>query len=291
VCKEVRNSKRDGETAELSGGSESEEDAFGRMGLQTGMKSQWAKNKVDRSLVVSKKKNKKALSFDECLFSELSPEKAPIEIGEKISPEKATAVDDVLTKSVHNAFTGREMDFFPLHSSQTEKNVNDYKKKGKMPLFEDYQVSPSPWNHGILREGPVIRKDVGTIHAGLVPVPFHSAEDTYLEKGLDLSLNSYKTAQSYDGKHIPLVENRQSSLFTWQEGSSKNQAMRKATEIEHVGNFNFTSKIAQDAPFEKGIRSDPSTKRPSFKIPFLSEKQKYNFQVEIGGCSLMQKKV
>ncbi|KAL9400204.1 hypothetical protein Peur_009165 [Populus x canadensis] len=290
VCKEVRNSKRDGETAELSGGSESEEDAFGRMGLQTGMKSQWAKNKVDRSLVVSKKKNKKALSFDECLFSELSPEKAPIEIGEKISPEKATAVDDVLTKSAHNAFTGREMDFFPLHSSQMEKNVNDHKKKGKMPLFEDYQVSPSPWNHGILREGPVIRKDVGTIHTGLVPVPFHSAEDTYLEKGLDLSLNSYKTAQSYDGKHIPLVENRQSSLFTWQEGSSKNQAMRKAAEIEHVGNFNFNSKIAQDAPFEKGIRSDPSTKRPSFKIPFLSEKQKYNFQVEIGGCSLMQKK-
>ncbi|KAJ6745592.1 PROTEIN EMBRYONIC FLOWER 1 [Salix koriyanagi] len=148
--------------------------------------SQWPKNKVDRSLVVSKKKNKKALIFDECLSSELSPEKAPTEIGEKIEHDsKATAVDDVLTKSAHNEFTGREMDFFPLHSSQMETNVNDFKKKGKMPLFEDYQVSPTPWNHRILRDGPVIRKDVGTIHTGPVPVPvpFHSAKNTYLEKG------------------------------------------------------------------------------------------------------------
>ncbi|KAJ6406373.1 hypothetical protein OIU84_009984 [Salix udensis] len=293
VCKEVRNLQRDGETAELTGGSESEEDAFRRMGLQTGMKSQWPKNKVDRSLVVSKKKNKKALIFDECLSSELSPEKAPTEIGEKIEHDsKATAVDDVLTKSAHNEFTGREMDFFPLHSSQMETNVNDFKKKGKMPLFEDYQVSPTPWNHHILREGPLIRKDVGAIHTGPVPVPvpFHSAKNTYLEKGLDLSLNSYRTAQSYDGKHIPPVENRRSSLFTCKEGTSKNQAVMKAAEIEQVGNFNFTSRNSQDAPFEKGIHSDPSTRRPSFKIPFLSEKQKYTSQVEIGGCSLIQKK-
>ncbi|KAF9681123.1 hypothetical protein SADUNF_Sadunf06G0192800 [Salix dunnii] len=293
VCKEVRNLQRDGKTAELSGGSESEEDAFRRMGLQTGMKNQWPKNKVDRSLVVNKKKNKKALIFDECFSSELSPEKAPTEIGEKIGHDsKATAVDDVLTKSAHNAFTGREMDFFPLHSSQMEKNVNDFKKKGKMLLFEDYQVSPTPWNHGILREGPVIGKDVGTIHTGPVPVPvpFHSTKNTYLEKGLDLSLNSYRTAQSYDGKHISPVENRRSSLFTCKEGTSKNHAMMKAAEIEQVGNFNFTSRNSQDAPFEKGIHSDPSTRRPSFKIPFLGEKQKHISQVEIGGCSLMQKK-
>ncbi|KAJ6745593.1 PROTEIN EMBRYONIC FLOWER 1 [Salix koriyanagi] len=66
--------------------------------------------------------------------------------------------------------------------------------------------------------------------------------------------------------------------------------MMKAAEIEQVGNFNFTSRNSQDAPFEKGIHSDPSTRRPSFKIPFLSEKQKYTSQVEIGGCSLIQKK-
>jgi hypothetical protein len=160
-----------------------------------------------------------------------------------------------------------------------------------MPQFDDYQVSPTPWNHDILREGPVIRKDVGTINTGPVVFPFHSAQETSLEKGLDLSLNSYKTAQSYDGKHIPLVENRRSCLFTWQEGTSQIQAKRKASKIEHAGNISFTSKIAQDAPFEKGLHCDPNTKRPSFEMPFRREKQKYTSQVEIGGCSLMQKKV
>ncbi|CAK7353290.1 unnamed protein product [Dovyalis caffra] len=289
VCKEVRILKRDGETAELTVGSESEEDAFGRLGLQNGMKSQWAKNKVDRSPVVSKKKNKKALSFDECLSAELSQEHVGIEIGDKIGDNStATTVDGVFTKSAHNAFTGREMDLFPLHAPRMEKNVSDYKKKGKMPQFVDHQVSPSPWNHGILREDPVIRKDLETIQSGPVRVPFHSAQDTSLEKGLDLSLNSYNTAQSYDGKRNPLVESRQSSLFTWQEGTSKNQVMRRASEIDQ--NFSLSSKVVQDAPFEKRVQNDPSTKRPSFKMPFFSEKQKYTSPVEIGGCSLLRKK-
>eukprot|EP00258_Populus_trichocarpa_P030323 XP_024446342.1 protein EMBRYONIC FLOWER 1 isoform X3 [Populus trichocarpa] len=291
VCKEVGILKRDGESAEPIVASESEEDASGRMGLQTGMKIQWAKNKVDRSPIVSKKKNKKVPSFDECLSPDPSQENLPNEIGEKNGDNsRPIAVDGVLAKSVHNAFIGREMDLFPLPDPRMEKNVSEYKKKGKMPQFDDYQVSPTPWNHDILREGPVIRKDVGTINTGPVVFPFHSAQETSLEKGLDLSLNSYKTAQSYDGKHIPLVENRRSCLFTWQEGTSQIQAKRKASKIEHAGNISFTSKIAQDAPFEKGLHCDPNTKRPSFEMPFRREKQKYTSQVEIGGCSLMQKK-
>ncbi|KAJ6435052.1 hypothetical protein OIU84_000313 [Salix udensis] len=292
VCKEVRILKRDGESAEPTVASESEEDASVRMGLQAGMKIQWAKNKVDRSPIVSKKKNRKGPSFDECFSPDLSRENVPHEIEEKNGDNsRPSAADGVLAKSAHNAFIGREMDLFPFPDPRMEKNISDYKKKGKMPQFDDYQVSPTPWNHDILREGPEIRKDVGALNTGPVVFPFHSEQETSLEKkGLDLSLNSYKTAQSYDGKHIPQVENRQSGLFTWQERTSQIQAMRKAAEFEHVGNISFTSKIAQDAPFVKGLHSDPNTKRPDFEIPFRREKQKYTSQVEIGGASLMQKK-
>ncbi|KAJ6354530.1 hypothetical protein OIU77_005192 [Salix suchowensis] len=109
-----------------------------------------------------------------------------------------------------------------------EKNISDYKKKGKMPQFDDYQVSPpTPWNHDILREGPVIRKDVGAINTGPVVFPFHSEQETSLEKkGLDLSLNSYKTAQSYDGKHIPQIlkyhsaERSRNTLPKWKLGGA-----------------------------------------------------------------------
>ncbi|KAF9662224.1 hypothetical protein SADUNF_Sadunf18G0031000 [Salix dunnii] len=295
VCKEVRILQRDGESTEPIVASESKEDASVRMGSQAGMKIQWAKNKVDRSPIVSKKKNKKAPSFDECFPPDPPRENVPNEIEEKNGDNsRPSAVDGVLAKAAHNAFIGREMDLFPFPDPRMEKNISDYKKKGKMPQFDDYQVSPTPWNHDILREGPVIRKDVGEINTGPtgpVVFPFHSAQVTSLEKkGLDLSLNSYNTAQSYDGKHIPLVENRRSCLFTWQERTSQIPAMRKAAEFEHVGNISFTSKIAQDAPILKGLHSDPHTKRPAFEMPFCREKQKYTSQVEIGGASLMHKK-
>ncbi|KAG5225378.1 protein EMBRYONIC FLOWER [Salix suchowensis] len=187
------------------------------------------------------------------VFPQTCPRKCANEIEEKNGDNsRPSAVDGVLAKSAHNAFIGREMDLFPFPDPRMEKNIS----------------SPTPWNHDILREGPVIRKDAGAINTGPVVFPFHSEQETSLEKkGLDLSLNSYKTAQSYDGKHIPQVENRQSGLFTWQERTSQIQAMRKAAEFEH---------------FAKRLHSDPNTKRPDFEIPFRREKQKYTSQVKLG---------
>lgn len=288
LCKEDRILKTDVQNNAIAG-SESEEDALGRMGLQTGVKNNWTKCKVDRSPITVKKKNKKTLIFEEGLSLAPSKENLPNEIGEKIGDvSKGNAGDGVL---VENTFSGREMDLFPLPAQRMERKPSFGKKKNKMSQVDDSQVSLTPWNHGILKEGPMTRKDVEIIHARPMLGPFYSAEETSLEKGLNLSLSSCMTSQRYDMKYVPQVEARQNSLLTWQDGTSEDQVMRKAAEAKYIGNFGFTSKSAPDATFGRKIDNDLSSKQPTYKMPFFNEKPNYTSQVESGGCSVMRHKV
>ncbi|XP_058001785.1 protein EMBRYONIC FLOWER 1 isoform X2 [Hevea brasiliensis] len=261
VCKEVRTLKRDVEFTDAIA------KAFSRMHLQTSMKNNFTKRGIDGSPSIGKKKNKKSLIFNERSSLAFLQEKVPNEIANKTGDVSNSVVSDgVLLKLMHNEVTGREAEFLPL-SPQRMDRKSSFKKKNKMPQVDNLQASLIPWNHDMLKEYPINRKDVEFLQTEPVRLPFYSVPDASSEKGLNLSLNSYLTTQKYDMQHNLQVEGRRMSLITQQEGTAEDQVNKNAAETKHVGNFSFVSKLIPDVPFGKRVFDDLSSKRTTNRIP------------------------
>lgn len=285
ASKEAKILKRDLESTDAI------EKAFARMHLQTSLKNSCTKRRIDGSPSMGKKKNKKSLILNESSSLALIQENVPNGIGNKTGDASTSnAADGVMIKPMHNEVIGREADVFPL-STQDRKSL--FKKKSKMPQVDDPHASLIPWNHGMLKEDLISRKDVDFLQSEPLRLPFHSVQDTSSEKGLNLSLNSYLTKQKYDMRHNlpPQVEERRMSLITQQEGTAENLVNRNAAETKSIGNFNFASKSIPDMHYGKGVYSGLSSKRTINRMPFLNEKQNCTSQFDIGNCSHMQQKV
>ncbi|KAF2304461.1 hypothetical protein GH714_031691 [Hevea brasiliensis] len=279
ACKEARILKRDLESTDAI------EKAFARMHLQTSMKNGCTKRRIDGSPSIGKKKSKKSLISNESSSLAIIQEKVPNGIGNKTGDiSNGNAADGVLLKSMHNEVTDREADFFPL-STQRNDRKSSFKKKSKMPQVDDPQASLIPWNHGMLKEDLISRKDAEFLQTEPLRLPYHSAQVTASEKGLN-----HMTKQKYDMRHNLQVEDRRMSLITQQEGTAEDQVNRNAAETTYVGNFSFASKPILDIPCGKGEYIGMSSKRTTGRMPFHNEKQNYTSQFDIGNCSHLQQK-
>ncbi|KAJ4842968.1 hypothetical protein Tsubulata_017437 [Turnera subulata] len=288
ISKEVRILKRDAETPDAAKTSDLEKDESAQPDFQHTVKSQCIKRKSDRGVSAVKKKRKKTVISDELGPLEPSQSNQPNEVEEKTGDAAQSENDaDGQVNSVDNAFTGSEMDLFPLPTQKIDRKTYT----GKMPQIDDDHISLFAPNHGPLREGSITRKDSVPMDMGPEILSFNSAEDASVEQGLSLSLNSYMDTQRCDKDLTPQVAESQTSLLSWQERSSKDEAMRKAADSRFIGNFSLNEEPAQDLVFGKGLNSEQGNERSLGRMLFHGGKQNYTSQFEIGGCSLQQKDV
>ncbi|KAF2286966.1 hypothetical protein GH714_036379 [Hevea brasiliensis] len=218
VCKEVRTLKRDVEFTDAIA------KAFSRMHLQTNMKNNFTKRGIDGSPSIGKKKNKKSLIFNERSSLAFLQEKVPNEIANKTGDVSNSVVSDgVLLKLMHNEVTGREAEFLPL-SPQRMDRKSSFKKKNKMPEVDNLQASLIPWNHDMLKEYPINRKDV----------EFLQTEPHNLQ-----------------------VEGRRMSLITQQEGTAEDQNfVNTSGNMKTIGIQECSAATRKDSDSEQGTLDD-----------------------------------
>ncbi|XP_068313428.1 protein EMBRYONIC FLOWER 1-like isoform X1 [Pyrus communis] len=271
--RKVRTSKRDEETTRRVEDSELEEDAVARISLQADMRSNWNRSEIERILAVGKKKIMKSNDIGVC--SSLVPPKdvVPIEALDKVgSSSKGNATTIAFSIPAYDASTVREKDQIALPAPKAGRKSGSCKRKDKMPEVDNGLASLFPWP----TKGPNTRKDAEFMQTGH---PFHRAEDSPAEKGLDLSLNSYLSAQRDDRKSIPQSEDGFPSWSTRKDGTGKlDEFIRKNAEAN--ANLNRLPKPVSNAFSGKIGHDDRSSNFFTYSMPIPNEKQNYRSQVE-----------
>ncbi|XP_068339493.1 protein EMBRYONIC FLOWER 1 isoform X1 [Pyrus communis] len=276
--RKVKTSKRDEETTRSVADSELEEDAVARVSLQADMRSNWNGSENERIPAAGKKKIIKSNDIGAC--SSLVPPKdiVPIEALDKVgNSSKGNATTSASYSPAYDASTGRGMDQIALPAPKAGRKSGSCKRKGKMPEVDDGLASLFPW----LTKCPNTRKDVEFMQTGN---PFHRAEDAPAEKGLDLSLNSYLSAQRDDRKSIPQSQDGFPSWSIQKDGTGKlDEFIRKNAEAN--ANLTKLPKAISNAFSGKVGHDDLSSKIFTYSMSIPNEKQNYSPQVE-GSCLL-----
>ncbi|KAE8669091.1 Embryonic flower 1, putative isoform 2 [Hibiscus syriacus] len=257
--KNLKSFNRDAETADGITSSDSE-GTINRSSSQTPAKSNLVNAKVYKTSILGKKKNKKTQNFDEFPSLRLSRENLQNERQKKPLGDitKTDATDIVLNKSI-DVSTSSGLNPIPEFAAKAEKKSNLLKKKSKIHQDHDWQASRVPWNNGILREGPISRKDVEIRQTGNVAVPLEVTWDASAEKGLECSLSNCLPVKRYDAKYSTPIRDGQGQVLS--EYNTKRKDL----------NMNY---VSQAGAYDwKGMHVDLNSNQTTYKIPFLNEKQ------------------
>ncbi|GMI89319.1 embryonic flower 1 [Hibiscus trionum] len=256
--KNLKSFNRDAETTDGITSSDSE-GTTNRSSSQTPAKSNLVNARVNKSLILGKKKIKKSQNFDEFLSLRLSRDNLQKErqknpLGDTT---KSDVIDIVLNKS-NGVSTGSGLNPVPESVAKAEKKSTLLKKKSKIHQDHDWQASRVPWNNGILREGPVLRENVEMGQTENVAVPFEVTRDALAEKGLQFSLSNCLPAKRYDATYSTPINDGQRHVLS--EYNTKREGL----------NMNYVTQA--DAYVWKGMHVDLNSNQTTDKIPFPNEK-------------------
>ncbi|KAE8712498.1 Embryonic flower 1, putative isoform 2 [Hibiscus syriacus] len=207
----LKSFNRDAETADGITSSDSE-GTINRSSSQTPAKSNLVNDKVDKSPILGKKKNKKTHDFEEFPSLRLSRENVQKERQKK--PRGDTPKTDDVS-------TSRWLNPIPEFAAKAEKKSNLLKKKNKIHQDHDWQASRVPWNNGIPRE--VTENGLQSSLSNCLPVKRYDAKYSspiregqghvlsgYDTKRKDLNMNYVSQADAYvwKGMHVDLNSNQ-----------------------------------------------------------------------------------
>ncbi|KAE8718876.1 Embryonic flower 1, putative isoform 2 [Hibiscus syriacus] len=250
---------RDAETADGITSSDSE-GTNNRSNSQTPAKSNFVNAKVDKSPILGKKKNKKTQHFEEFPSFHLSRENVQKERQKKpLGDTSKTDATDIVSNKSGDVSTSSGLNPIPDFAAKAEKKSNLLKKNSKIHQDHDWQASGIPWNNGILKEGPISRKDVEIRQTGNLAFPPDVTWDASAENGLQSSLSNCLPVKRYDAKYSSPIRDGQGHVLGGYGPKSKDL------------NMNYVSQA--DAYVWKGMYVDPNSNQTTYKIPLLNEKQ------------------
>ncbi|CAK9136395.1 unnamed protein product [Ilex paraguariensis] len=243
-------------TIEISD-SELEEDASAGVGLQSGIRTQWSKHGIARSPTLVKKNNEQTYSSP-VSGEEVMPDINQIKMGDA---NKSGAAAGSSFPKKHDEFLGRGTQFcFERHLSprNTERKSSLSKTKNKMPQIGDGQFSLMPQSNSMFGGGSINRKDIGFMQAGPNIGKAQLAHKVSANLGLDLTLNSYMSAQ------------RNQQILAQEKGTPSKDPERK--DGIYVGESSILHKSAPTPSLREELICDLN-ERAAQRTAMLCEKQ------------------
>ncbi|XP_027355164.1 protein EMBRYONIC FLOWER 1 [Abrus precatorius] len=229
--------------------------------LQDASKGHWSKPEIQRSHIVSKKKNKKIQVVEKCLIPKPPQGKQRENKDTMDAADKACVSKSFSSKLAARSFIGKGMDNFPIHTLRIENDFNLSKEKGKMLQTDGELDSLSCQKNSMLVQDSFAYSGEKNRSGMPVNVPIPSAQGMLngkgLEEGLHLSLNSYLAAHVYNKKCIHQIENHLPFSLPFQEGTSKvPQLNRKDSDANVFEGSSITSKHPTNTLSGKGVHSE-----------------------------------
>ncbi|GFS44911.1 embryonic flower 1 [Actinidia rufa] len=263
---------------------ESEEDPSARVDIQSGVRSQSARHKVDRNTMPSKKK-KKETQLEGAYFPSMPQEAFVIKTNQaKIGDaEKYSSSADIgFPKSASRMEPHFRSSLSPQHA---ERKNNLCKKKNKQVGLR--QAGLMRQRTGVRREGSVVRKGFDMMETEHERIKLQSAHGATARQGLNLSFNSYGGARRNERSGIAHNVDGSDPLLSQLKGPPRDDHHQR-TDIVHVGESSGSHKPAPNVFFRKGLLCDLNEKIAVDRTSPLREMQNIVPRIESKSLSRHQ---